>query len=82
MFQAVVADGEVDLSTCYDITEYPAHKNYGFQIHVSDPHCDGSTDMDYPGCNIYYSMLYHVTQLICQRVCVLRPEMVFTRCAL
>lgn len=29
-------DGEINLSTCYDITEYPAQKNYGFQIHVSE----------------------------------------------
>lgn len=28
-------DGEIDLSTCYDVTEYPVQRNYGFQIHVS-----------------------------------------------
>lgn len=28
-------DGEIDLSTCCDVTEYPVQRNYGFQIHVS-----------------------------------------------
>lgn len=27
-------DGEIDLSTCYNVTEYQAQRNYGFQIHV------------------------------------------------
>ncbi|MEQ2261652.1 hypothetical protein XENORESO_013535, partial [Xenotaenia resolanae] len=26
-------DGEIDLSTCYNVTEYQAQRNYGFQIH-------------------------------------------------
>ncbi|XP_051543359.1 golgin subfamily A member 4-like isoform X2 [Myxocyprinus asiaticus] len=25
-------DGEIDLSTCYDVTEFPVQRNYGFQI--------------------------------------------------
>uniref|UniRef100_A0A8C5VZM6 Myosin phosphatase Rho interacting protein n=1 Tax=Microcebus murinus TaxID=30608 RepID=A0A8C5VZM6_MICMU len=29
-------DGEIDLSTCYDVTEYPVQRNYGFQIHTKD----------------------------------------------
>lgn len=33
--QAADLDGEIDLSTCYDVTEYPVQRNYGFQIHVS-----------------------------------------------
>jgi len=28
-------DGEINLSTCYDVTDYPVQRNYGFQIHVS-----------------------------------------------
>ncbi|KAM6897424.1 myosin phosphatase Rho-interacting protein isoform 3-T3 [Xenentodon cancila] len=27
-------DGEIDLSTCYNVTEYQAQRNYGFQIHT------------------------------------------------
>ncbi|CAF91893.1 unnamed protein product, partial [Tetraodon nigroviridis] len=29
-------DGEIDLSTCSNVTEYQAQRNYGFQIHVGD----------------------------------------------
>uniref|UniRef100_A0A6Q2XFT1 PH domain-containing protein n=1 Tax=Esox lucius TaxID=8010 RepID=A0A6Q2XFT1_ESOLU len=29
-------DGEIDLSTCYDVTEYQAQRNYGFQIHTQE----------------------------------------------
>uniref|UniRef100_A0A8C9RBQ1 PH domain-containing protein n=1 Tax=Scleropages formosus TaxID=113540 RepID=A0A8C9RBQ1_SCLFO len=29
-------DGEVDLSTCCDVTEFPVLRNYGFQIHTKD----------------------------------------------
>ena len=32
--QASDLDGEIDLSTCYSVTEYQAQRNYGFQIHV------------------------------------------------
>ncbi|CAL8303493.1 unnamed protein product [Lota lota] len=27
-------DGEIELSTCYNVTEYQAQRNYGFQIHT------------------------------------------------
>uniref|UniRef100_A0A8C5ABI3 Myosin phosphatase Rho interacting protein n=1 Tax=Gadus morhua TaxID=8049 RepID=A0A8C5ABI3_GADMO len=27
-------DGEIELATCYNVTEYQAQRNYGFQIHV------------------------------------------------
>uniref|UniRef100_A0A671RBL1 Centrosome-associated protein CEP250-like n=1 Tax=Sinocyclocheilus anshuiensis TaxID=1608454 RepID=A0A671RBL1_9TELE len=30
--EAADVDGEVDLSTCYDVTEFPVQRNYGFQI--------------------------------------------------
>uniref|UniRef100_A0A673IXA6 PH domain-containing protein n=1 Tax=Sinocyclocheilus rhinocerous TaxID=307959 RepID=A0A673IXA6_9TELE len=30
--EAADLDGEVDLSTCYDVTEFPVQRNYGFQI--------------------------------------------------
>lgn len=33
--QASDLDGEVDLSSCYDVTEFPVQRNYGFQILVS-----------------------------------------------
>lgn len=33
--QACDLDGEIDLSSCYNVTEYQAQRNYGFQIHVS-----------------------------------------------
>lgn len=32
--QASELDGEVDLSTCYDVKEFPVQRNYGFQILV------------------------------------------------
>lgn len=35
LFQAADMDGEIDLSTCYDVTEFPVQRNYGFQILVS-----------------------------------------------
>lgn len=35
MPQAADVDGEINLSTCYDVTDYPVQRNYGFQIHVS-----------------------------------------------
>ncbi|XP_060757938.1 centrosome-associated protein CEP250 isoform X2 [Neoarius graeffei] len=34
--EAADLDGEINLSTCYDITEFPVQKNYGFQIHTKD----------------------------------------------
>ncbi|XP_051969606.1 myosin phosphatase Rho-interacting protein-like isoform X3 [Xyrauchen texanus] len=32
-------DGEIDLSTCYDVTEFPVQRNYGFQILSKDGAC-------------------------------------------
>lgn len=32
--QASDLDGEIDLTSCYSVTEYQAQRNYGFQIHV------------------------------------------------
>ncbi|KAM9560500.1 myosin phosphatase Rho-interacting protein isoform 6-T6 [Salvelinus alpinus] len=32
--EAADMDGEIDLSTCYDVTEFPVQRNYGFQILV------------------------------------------------
>ncbi|XP_037702041.1 TRIO and F-actin-binding protein [Choloepus didactylus] len=29
-------DGEIDLRSCTDVTEYPVQRNYGFQIHTKD----------------------------------------------
>ncbi|XP_067433260.1 myosin phosphatase Rho-interacting protein isoform X1 [Thunnus thynnus] len=29
-------DGEIDLCTCYNVTEYQAQRNYGFQIHTQE----------------------------------------------
>ncbi|XP_076842880.1 uncharacterized protein LOC143487693 isoform X2 [Brachyhypopomus gauderio] len=34
--EAADIDGEIDLSTCYDVTEFPVQRNYGFQIHSKD----------------------------------------------
>ncbi|XP_027539675.1 myosin phosphatase Rho-interacting protein isoform X5 [Neopelma chrysocephalum] len=34
--EAADLDGEIDLSTCYDVTEYPVQRNYGFQIHTKE----------------------------------------------
>ncbi|XP_049336257.1 centromere-associated protein E isoform X3 [Astyanax mexicanus] len=34
--EAADLDGEIDLSTCYDVTEYPVQRNYGFQIHSKE----------------------------------------------
>uniref|UniRef100_A0AAY5EJR1 PH domain-containing protein n=1 Tax=Electrophorus electricus TaxID=8005 RepID=A0AAY5EJR1_ELEEL len=34
--EAADLDGEIDLSTCYDVTEFPVQRNYGFQIHSKD----------------------------------------------
>uniref|UniRef100_A0AAZ3S927 PH domain-containing protein n=1 Tax=Oncorhynchus tshawytscha TaxID=74940 RepID=A0AAZ3S927_ONCTS len=36
VFQASDLDGEIDLSTCYNVTEYQAQRNYGFQIHTRE----------------------------------------------
>ncbi|KAL3051321.1 hypothetical protein OYC64_001560 [Pagothenia borchgrevinki] len=30
--EASLMDGEIDLSTCYDVKEFPVQRNYGFQI--------------------------------------------------
>lgn len=32
--QASVLEGELDLSKCYNVSEYQVQRNYGFQIHV------------------------------------------------
>ncbi|KAJ8246369.1 hypothetical protein GJAV_G00266960 [Gymnothorax javanicus] len=29
-------DGEIDLTTCYNVTEYPVQRNYGFRIHTQE----------------------------------------------
>uniref|UniRef100_A0A8C5Q9J0 Myosin phosphatase Rho interacting protein n=1 Tax=Leptobrachium leishanense TaxID=445787 RepID=A0A8C5Q9J0_9ANUR len=34
--EAADLDGEIDLSTCHDVTEYPVQRNYGFQIHTKE----------------------------------------------
>ncbi|XP_039680491.1 trichohyalin isoform X2 [Perca fluviatilis] len=34
--EAADVDGEINLSTCFDIKDYPAQKNCGFQIHTRD----------------------------------------------
>ncbi|KAK3553155.1 hypothetical protein QTP86_031729 [Hemibagrus guttatus] len=34
--EAADLDGEINLSTCYDITDFPVERNYGFQIHTKD----------------------------------------------
>lgn len=35
LLQADELDGEIDLRSCTDVTEYAVQRNYGFQIHVS-----------------------------------------------
>ncbi|XP_059391396.1 trichohyalin-like [Carassius carassius] len=30
--EAADLDGEIDLSSCYDVTEFPVQRNYGFQV--------------------------------------------------
>ncbi|XP_060778752.1 trichohyalin isoform X3 [Neoarius graeffei] len=34
--EAADVDGEIDLSTCHDVTEFPVQRNYGFQIHSKE----------------------------------------------
>ncbi|XP_053550582.1 myosin phosphatase Rho-interacting protein isoform X2 [Bombina bombina] len=34
--EAADLDGEISLSTCYDVTEHPVQRNYGFQIHTKE----------------------------------------------
>ncbi|MGH0137459.1 UNVERIFIED_CONTAM: hypothetical protein FKN15_024601 [Acipenser sinensis] len=34
--EATDLDGEIDLSTCHDVTEFPVQRNYGFQIHTKE----------------------------------------------
>ena len=34
--EAADLDGEIDLSACYHVTEYPVQRNYGFQIHTKE----------------------------------------------
>lgn len=36
--QADDLDGEIDLRSCTDVTEFAVQRNYGFQIHVSVRH--------------------------------------------
>lgn len=38
LLQAADLDGEINLSTCYDVTDFPVQRNYGFQIYVSIAH--------------------------------------------
>ncbi|XP_041672422.1 COP1-interactive protein 1 isoform X3 [Cheilinus undulatus] len=37
--EASELDGEIDLSTCYDVKEFPVQRNYGFQIVCKDGTC-------------------------------------------
>uniref|UniRef100_A0A3Q3AMV0 Myosin phosphatase Rho interacting protein n=1 Tax=Kryptolebias marmoratus TaxID=37003 RepID=A0A3Q3AMV0_KRYMA len=37
--EASELDGEIDLSTCYDVKEFPVQRNYGFQILCKDGVC-------------------------------------------
>uniref|UniRef100_A0A3P8XT22 PH domain-containing protein n=1 Tax=Esox lucius TaxID=8010 RepID=A0A3P8XT22_ESOLU len=37
--EAADMDGEIDLSTCYDVTEFPVQRNYGFQILSKEGAC-------------------------------------------
>uniref|UniRef100_A0A673GMM6 Si:ch211-23l10.3 n=1 Tax=Sinocyclocheilus rhinocerous TaxID=307959 RepID=A0A673GMM6_9TELE len=34
--EAADVDGEINLSTCYDVTDFPVQRNYGFQIHTKN----------------------------------------------
>ncbi|XP_049615027.1 trichohyalin isoform X5 [Syngnathus scovelli] len=37
--EASEVDGEIDLSTCYDVKEFPVQRNYGFQILCAEGAC-------------------------------------------
>ncbi|XP_033963366.1 protein outspread isoform X2 [Pseudochaenichthys georgianus] len=37
--EASLMDGEIDLSTCYDVKEFPVQRNYGFQILCKEGAC-------------------------------------------
>ncbi|XP_057682399.1 uncharacterized protein si:ch73-103b11.2 isoform X2 [Corythoichthys intestinalis] len=37
--EAAELDGEIDLSTCYDVKEFPVQRNYGFQILCKEGVC-------------------------------------------
>ncbi|KAM6897774.1 myosin phosphatase Rho-interacting protein [Xenentodon cancila] len=37
--EASELDGEIDLSTCYDVKEFPVQRNYGFQILCKEGTC-------------------------------------------
>ncbi|XP_077358049.1 uncharacterized protein LOC144004603 isoform X2 [Festucalex cinctus] len=37
--EASEVDGEIDLSTCYDVKEFPVQRNYGFQILCKEGAC-------------------------------------------
>ncbi|KAM4525027.1 myosin phosphatase Rho-interacting protein isoform 2-T3 [Odontesthes bonariensis] len=37
--EASELDGEIDLSTCYDVKEFPVQRNYGFQILCKEGPC-------------------------------------------
>ncbi|XP_060884894.1 GRIP and coiled-coil domain-containing protein 2 isoform X4 [Labrus mixtus] len=37
--EASELDGEIDLTTCYDVKEFPVQRNYGFQIVCKDGAC-------------------------------------------
>lgn len=44
LLQADELDGEIDLRSCTDVTEYAVQRNYGFQIHVRPGAAGGRHD--------------------------------------
>ena len=60
MLQADELDGEIDLRSCTDVTEYAVQRNYGLQIHVRlrvDPGGRGCNSRPWAGGGLTHSLI-------------------------
>jgi hypothetical protein len=60
LLQADELDGEIDLRSCTDVTEYAVQRNYGFQIHVRlrvDPGGRGCNSRPWAGGGLTHSLI-------------------------
>ncbi|XP_035380381.1 adventurous-gliding motility protein Z [Electrophorus electricus] len=59
--EAADLDGEIDLSSCYEITDFPVQKNYAFQIHTEEG--------DFVLCAMTYGIRRNWIQAVVNNVC-------------
>lgn len=55
--QASDLEGEIDLTKCYNVSEYQVQRNYGFQIHVR-PHNATSFTKETQLCHLLINFVY------------------------